>query len=549
MNFLKTTNTLFFTVVFILCFGSALAGGTGGIPAQNVKSLSQVSLRTFPTVDLIQMQEEDTERELEGLPFRFAFPNQVDISPANSGTWEEMSSGQHIWRQRLSCPDAVSLNLGFESYHLPESASLLIYSATGEGPVFVFDASDNRFSGDLWTPVILSDEMVIELKVASADIGKVKLILSWVNCGYRGFGDLAREKSGACNIDVICSEGDSWREDIPSIAMYSINGFQKCSGVLVNNTAQDERPLFLTANHCNVSEGNISSVVVYWNYESPNCGDHGGGTLDQFSNGETFLAASYTSDFALFELENSPDPALGINYAGWDRSDSVPDAVVGIHHPSTDEKSICFENDPLTITTYLDELVPGNGTHFRVADWDAGTTEGGSSGSPIFDENHRIVGQLHGGYAACGNDLPDWYGRLFTSWEGDGSAETRLKDYLDPTGSDVMFLSRYGVVDPDPDPDPPAHVAISMGALSANPFLTDVDITYQLNRDNEVHARIFNLKGHAVCDFAVFSGVEGENTFNWDGLNTSGQPVPSGVYLIYLEADDETALGKVVRLR
>ena len=43
------------------------------------------------------------------------------------------------------------------------------------------------------------------------------------------------------------------------------------------------------------------------------------------------------------------------------------------------------------------------------------TTEPGSSGS-LFDENHRIIGQLWGGGASCSNlNSPDYYGRVSNS--------------------------------------------------------------------------------------------------------------------------------------
>ena len=57
-----------------------------------------------------------------------------------------------------------------------------------------------------------------------------------------------------------------------------------------------------------------------------------------------------------------------------------------------------FEDDPTTTTSYLGTAVPGAGTHVRLEDWDLGTTEGGSSGSPLFNQDHRVIGQLHGGY-------------------------------------------------------------------------------------------------------------------------------------------------------
>ena len=142
---------------------------------------------------------------------------------------------------------------------------------------------------------------------------------------------------------------------------------------------------------------------------------------------------------------SQPNPAWKVTYAGWDRSGAEATTAVAIHHPATDEKRISFEFQPTTTTDYLGTSVPGAGTHVRVEDWDIGTTEPGSSGSPLFDQDHRVIGQLHGGYAACGNDDADWYGRFSVSWNGGGSPSTRLSDWLDPIGSGATTVDTLGV--------------------------------------------------------------------------------------------------------
>jgi hypothetical protein len=209
---------------------------------------------------------------------------------------------------------------------------------------------------------------------------------------------------------------------------------------MVNNTAQDQTPYFMTANHCGINSGTAASLVVYWNYKSPTCGLHGGGSLSQWQNGSYWRAAYSTSDFTLVELDDDPNPAYNVTFAGWDRTTADPTSAVAIHHPSCDEKSISFENDGCTTTSYLGTSSPGNGTHIRVIDWDLGTTEPGSSGSPLFDPNHHVVGQLHGGYAACGNDLSDWYGKFSVSWTGGGTSSSRLSDWLDPGGAGAVSV-------------------------------------------------------------------------------------------------------------
>jgi hypothetical protein len=345
-----------------------------------------------------------------------------------------------IWRLRVRQAGAYSLNFGFERYRLPKGARLVVHDPANAYPARVFTERDNAAHGQLWTPVVIGDEAVLELTLPADERDDYALELIQIGGGYRIFGVPPAEKAGACNVDVICPEGDAWRGEIPSVAVYTVNGVWTCTGAMVNNSASDQTPYFLTANHCGVSAANDQTLVIYWNFESPVCGLQSGGSLSEFNSGTIFRATYAASDFCLVELEELPDPAFGVTYAGWSRAADDAEEATAIHHPNTDEKSISFEFDPTTTTSYLGTAVPGNGTHIRVTDWDVGTTEPGSSGSPLFDQNHRIIGQLHGGYAACGNDESDWYGRVSVSWEGGGTSASRLRNWLDPLGTNPVTV-------------------------------------------------------------------------------------------------------------
>jgi hypothetical protein len=160
---------------------------------------------------------------------------------------------------------------------------------------------------------------------------------------------------GTCNIDVVCPQAASWTNEIRSVGLYTINGAWACSGTLIADATGDFRSYFLTANHCGLDTGNAPTVVVYWNYQSTNCGTHGPGSLAQNQSGATFRAAKYDVDFALIELDDMPDASFGVYYSGWDRSGTAPVGGVGIHHPESDVKAISFSSTPLTsVKSYLE---------------------------------------------------------------------------------------------------------------------------------------------------------------------------------------------------
>ncbi|MBA4377844.1 MAG: hypothetical protein C0395_04195 [Gemmatimonas sp.] len=434
---------LVIALLTVLSFSAAAADRTANpAAATGLRPLAGVEVFAADTVDRDQALAEDVVRARDGEPPRFAIPQQTFIAPDTHGTWEVLSESTRLWRLRISSPGALSLNLGFTRFVMPETGRLLIYPADGSQPAIAFTAADNRDHGQLWTPIVPGDELVVEVQIAAKAAADLELELTSVNVGYKTFGETLVDKSGTCNIDVVCPQGDGWRDDIQSVAVISTGGSTFCSGFMVNNTAQDERSFFMTAYHCGIHTTQAPSLVTYWNFFSPNCGQQGGGSLSQFLTGSTFRAESSTSDFTLVELNSVPDVSWNVSYAGWDRGTQDPTSATAIHHPSTDEKSISFEYDPLTTTTYLQTAIPGDGTHLRVTDWDVGTTEGGSSGSPLFDQNHRVVGQLHGGYADCTNNSSDWYGRFSRSWTGGGTSTTRLSNWLDPlnTGAQTLDL-------------------------------------------------------------------------------------------------------------
>jgi|GEM_PF-892364 len=414
--------------------------------AQGGQPLGAVPQVSMPAVDVEALLAEDWQRMADGLPTRFAQPMAVRLDPGNSGAWERLADGAWLWRLRIAAPGALSLNLGFTTYQMPEGGRMFLYTPDYRlfrGP---FTAADNELHGQFWSPILEDDEMVIEVLLPAQARSGLRLVLTSVNYGYVEFGNAPL--SGSCNVDVVCPEGDAWRDEMRSVGVISTGGSTFCTGFMVNNTAQDKKPYLMTANHCGITAANAASLVVYWNYENSTCrtpgsaasGQPGDGSLDQFNTGALFRATYFDSDFTLVELDDAPDPAFNVHWAGWDRSSNNATSAVAIHHPNTDEKRISFENDATTTTSYYGTSVPGNGTHIRVTDWDLGTTEVGSSGSPLFNQDHHVIGQLHGGDAACGNDSSDWYGRFSVSWTGGGTPATRLSDWLDPTNSGAMTL-------------------------------------------------------------------------------------------------------------
>ncbi len=433
---------------------AAAVAQQNGLPSPSDElygTMARVDLPAFrvPDIDWDVVAQLEADDNAQGLAPRYAVPFATDITPDTHGFWEQVSESTAVWRLRITSGNAISLNFGFDRFHMPEAGQLYIYEATGSRAIRPFTAADNAAHGQLWTPPTVGNDVVLEITVPVKAIDELELHLGVINSGYKGFEDFFDPRSGWCNVDVVCPDGDAWRAEIASVAVISTGGSTFCTGFMVNNALNDETPYFMTANHCGINSGNAASLVTFWNYETSICDGTPDGQLDDFQSGAFFRASKSSSDFTLVELDSPPNPDWMVSFAGWEANGADSPGATAIHHPNTDEKAISFEYAPTSTTSYLGTVVPGDGTHVRVTDWDTGTTEPGSSGSPLFNVNHRVIGQLHGGYAACGNDLSDWYGKFSVSWTGTGSTN-RLSDWLDPgnsgiTGVDTLWPGASGM--------------------------------------------------------------------------------------------------------
>jgi hypothetical protein len=436
-------------VALVACQGEvkSSANTPPSFTEEGVMPLSAVHKIGLPILDLNKIAAEDELRELSGDAPRYAIPNKVKEAPATSGTWETLADGRLLWRLRYESPGARSLSFGFSTFKMAPGSKLFVYSADGKNLLRAFTDEDNEKHGQLWTPVVPGSEVVLELVIPAGMRPFTHLQLTSVNVGYRGFKTDDLDKSGSCNVDVVCAQGDEYRDIIRSVAVIGTGSGTFCTGFLVNNVANDMAGYFMTAAHCGIDESAAPSLVTYWNYETSRCGGTPDGQLNQFNTGAVFKASRSESDFSLVELDDPPLAEANVFWAGWDATDADATRAIAIHHPATDEKRISFENNPTTTTGYGDESSPGDGTHVRITDWDVGTTEPGSSGSPLFNQDKRIIGQLHGGGAACGNDLSDWYGRFSVSWKAGNTNSTRLSDWLDPNDTGTLQIDGRNACD------------------------------------------------------------------------------------------------------
>ncbi len=441
-------NRLVNPIVTALLLAVALVIPAQQVPAQQVPVQSAPNRAVtvlgghvlLPTIADRELRAMDEQRMDRGAVAHYAVAHEVAISPWHEDRWRLVDGRAH-WRVRISSPGALSLNLLFGRYVMPDGGRLSIRSVDGSQRLRPFTEADNDAHGQLWTPPLASDDLWVELSVPVEELDALELELTRVHHGYAGFGEPS-PKAGECHIETACSVASGWHEAARSVALISIAGVRFCSGFLVNNTALDGRPFFITAAHCDIDQENAASVVVIWKHQRATCDPSASPEPVEwaFQSGAIWRATNRSSDTVLLELDDPPPAEAEVFFAGWDRSPEPPAQAVTIHHPNTDTKRISFDFDQAIMASYLKGRENPRAHHWRIDGWDLGSTEGGSSGAPLFNADRRVVGQLHGGHAACGNHQPDWFGRFASAWRGRGRLGSRLSDWLDPLGTDAQFL-------------------------------------------------------------------------------------------------------------
>ena len=217
-----------------------------------------------------------------------------------------------------------------------------------------------------------------------------------------------------------------------------VDGREICTGTLINNVQEDQKPYIISAAHCYDKWSYAETTTYTFNYESPYCASLDGDPIHTVSG--AVMRAQYDSlDFALAELSVIPPPEFRPYFAGWNRSSSLPTNTVTIHHPQGDIKKISFDNDAPEYSDFNSDYIQ-NG-FLRVARWDAGVTEAGSSGGPLFNPGQQLIGTLTGGVATCSNPVRDYFNRFELAWDFKNENNKQLKIWLDPENSGIESIN------------------------------------------------------------------------------------------------------------
>lgn len=420
----------------------------------------------MPALDMAKIEAEDHEDEEYDMPPRFGYPHKVNYDLNNSGTWYELPNGDKIWQLNVVCPNALSVNFCYDKFWIPEGGKFFVYSKDKKHTIGAFTSVNNKGDREnvqgFATGLVYGDDVVLEYYQPKNVTNDAIISIDFIVHGYRyiQLGQRNMGNAASCMVNINCEEGQNWQNEKIAVAMILVYGYRYCSGSLINTTDLGQTPFFLTANHCISDYGdaagnsNLYYYSFYWNYEAPGCVNPSLEPTHVSTSGATIVANNSYSDFALLRLSEDPQYLSNFTpyYLGWDHSGESGNSGVCIHHPRGDVKKISTVDSVPPISTDWNGI--NYDSHWSVG-WKStlnghGMTQGGSSGSPLFNAAHRVIGQLHGSNCRdCTNpNGRSKYGKFDVSWTGNNndSMQRRMNCWLDSLNTGVQTMEALRVI-------------------------------------------------------------------------------------------------------
>ena len=304
--------------------------------------------------------------------------------------------------------------------------------------------------GRFLTDVIPGNKIRIIIFEPTSAFDRTSMRIDKVYCGYKDTENQMGTRG--CDNDIACDNNYQMESFGIAHIVYSLYSYLfRSTGFLVMTTDLSFKPYLQTAYHTldingdsyisDAEKAAVQNGTFIFNYKHTTCGGNIIASTCTY-NGATVRAYHSPTDFALLELGNTVSNNSTLTWLGWDKGSSVPTSGVGLHHPIGNPMKISYENDSFSTIDFENS---GVYNHWLV-NFDNGVVKHGSSGSPILNQNKRVVGQLHGNDQY--NSSQDYclqpraqYGKFNLSWTGGGTNSTRLSNWLDPVGTNQTTIN------------------------------------------------------------------------------------------------------------
>jgi hypothetical protein len=130
-----------------------------------------------------------------------------------------------------------------------------------------------------------------------------------------------------------------------------------------------------------------------------------------------------------------------------------------------------------------------------------------------------------------------------------GSGELPTSDRLQlDSDRQVLIQLGHGLLDSD-NPGPSLPRAFALGQNVPNPFNPSTTISYALDEQARVKLAVYDVRGRTVAILVDKVQDEGDYDIQWDGKDTNGRRLASGIYIYRLQAGSHQQTRKMVLIK
>ena len=542
--------TIFFYIFILILLLSHISHAQisqGGEPysfSNKMDELHSVSIN----MDKQNIEEKEITKDCGAMVFAHFLPVNISIKDK---CWQKTKTrdGMMVYRLLLTSEDAQAVGAYFSQVNIPIGAKLFIYSPNHQQLLGAFTSFNNKESAFLPTEYLIGDKLVIEYMEPLEVEGEGFFVVNEILHAYRGISSYNEKNgfgsAGACEVNVNCPEGNGKKKQRDAVLRILVKRGNKgtwCSASLVNNTSEDRTPYVLTADHCgkNSSVSGHHQWIFYFNYQSDGCVNPVIEPSHQTMVGCVEIASSSNtgqlgSDFYLVKLENDIPENYNPYFIGWNRTGQGSTDGYGIHHPRGDIKKISHYTQSLVDGDYQNGIPNGFWeVHWSETESGYGVTEGGSSGSPIFDKYGYLIGTLTGGQASCDNQTaPDYYGKFSIHWSSNGTEmDEQLSYWLDPINTGQKYLDGlYLGIEEE------KLLSDYLFQALPNPVSNSLHIHLDKN-NNDYNIEIIDISGRFIQKFHHHGNSDFDIPFG---------DFKKGVYLLKISNSSKMQVAKIVR--
>ena len=215
-----------------LSFAQIESGGTPKFFNNRSLDINYLSVDNAPMVD----------RGFDPMVFIYGHEYDMDINVLNSST-SINDNGDVTYLLGISSDGAYGIGLNFGEFYLTDNATLYIYDEEQTYFLGSLTSKNNKEDTTFSTSIVKGEKIILELTVPQAELDDIELTIDSIIHDYTDIlnyygthNDSSRED---CNTNVICSDGDEWRDQINGVVRVSM-GSGLCSASVITSISHEK---------------------------------------------------------------------------------------------------------------------------------------------------------------------------------------------------------------------------------------------------------------------------------------------------------------------